>query len=194
MKLLGISGGPTQSSRTLAAVSKTLEFAKTYDQSVDAEALNLSEYSIQFCDARDPAKYEGDAKLVIDKVINADALIIGTPMYRGTYTGILKNMFDLIPNDAMMGKPVGLIATGGTDHHFLALEHELKPILGFFLAHALPGVVYANNEHYSGKVLTSEDILEKLNQLATSIVNFERIIPDDKASILGAVGPTIKRE
>ncbi|WP_299521719.1 NADPH-dependent FMN reductase [Winogradskyella sp.] len=194
MRLLGVSGGPTQSSKTLLAVKTSLNYAKAYDETVETEVVNVSEYNVQFCDARDPAKYEGDSKLLIDKIISADALIFGTPMYRGTYTGILKNLFDLIPNDAILGKPVGLIATGGSDHHYLALEHELKPLLGFFLAIVLPGVVYANNQHYTNGELSSDEIKDKLKQLGTSIVNFHRMMPDDKYSIIGALGPTIKRK
>ncbi len=192
MRLLGLSGG--LSLKTLVAIEKALKFAKQYDGTVDVEALNIGEYDVQFCDGRDPAKYEGDSKLVIDKIVEADAILVGTPMYRGTYTGLLKNVFDLIPNDALLGKPVGLIATGGSDHHYLAIEHELKPIMGFFLAHVLPGGVYANNEHYSNNDLVSEDILERLDQLARSIVNFAKIIPSDRLSIVGALGPTIYRK
>jgi MsuE subfamily FMN reductase len=192
MKLLGLSGGLSQ--KTLVAIEKALDFAYQYDDSITIEALNIGEYNVQFCDGRDPSKYEGDSKLIIDKIIEADALIIGTPMYRGSYTGLLKNVFDLIPNDALMGKPIGLIATGGSDHHYLALEHELKPILGFFNAHAIPGCVYANNTHYSERDLVDPDILDRLGQLAKSVVNFERIIPTDKTSIVGALAPTIYRK
>ncbi|MDW3094641.1 MAG: NADPH-dependent FMN reductase [Gammaproteobacteria bacterium] len=194
MKLLGISGGPTQSSKTLIAVNTALNYAHNYDSSIDIETLNVSQFNVQFCDARDPSQYEGDARVLIDKIINADAYIIGTPMYRGTYTGILKNLFDLIPNESMIGKPVGLIATGGSDHHYLALEHELKPLLGFFLAIVLPGVVYANNNHYSQGNISSDEIMMKLQQLGESVVNFQKILPDDKLSIIGALGPTIKRQ
>lgn len=192
MKLLGISGGVSQ--KTFVAIGKALDYAYQYDNSIDIEVLNVGELDIQFCDGRDPAKYEGDSRLLIDKIIDADALIFGTPMYRGTYTGLLKNVFDLIPNDALVGKPVGLIATGGSDHHYLALEHELKPLLGFFLAHAIPGSVYATNDHYSNKDLVSQDVLDCLKDLAESIVNFARILPDDKTSLIGPRMPTISRK
>lgn len=192
MKLLGVSGGLSR--KTLIAIKKALDFAKRYDNTVETEAISLNEYDIQFCDARDPDKYEGDARLVIDKFVEADALLLGTPMYRGTYTGLLKNMFDLIPNAALLGKPVGMIATGGSDHHYLALEHEMKPLLGFFYAHVIPGSVYANNSHYSELDLVDEGILEQLDQLGRAIVNFARIIPDDKLSIVGPLGPSIQRK
>ena len=192
MNLLGVSGGLSR--KTLIAVEKALEFAKRHDSSIDIEAVSISDLNVQFCDARDPAKYEGDSKLIIDKIVNADAVVFGTPMYRGTYTGLLKNVFDLIPNDALLGKPVGLIATGGSDHHYLALEHELKPLLGFFYVHVVPGHVYANNSHYSDNDLVDEDILEKLNLLGQAIVNFARLMPDDKESIIGPMGPSIQRK
>ncbi len=194
MKLLGISGGPTQSSKTLLAVNTALGFACKHDSNIEIETLNISQFNVQFCDARDPSKYEGDARILIDKIIDADAYIIGTPMYRGTYTGLLKNVFDLIPNEAMIGKLVGLIATGGSDHHYLALEHELKPLLGFFLAIVLPGVVYANNAHYSQGEIGSEELMVKLQQLGESVVNFNKILPIDRLSIIGALGPSIKRQ
>ena len=44
----------------------------------------------------------------------ADAYIIGTPIYRGAYTGSLKNLLDQVPVEALMGKVAGLIATGGS--------------------------------------------------------------------------------
>lgn len=194
MKLLGLSGGPTNSSKTLLAVNTAVEFAYNYQTNINIEVLNISQFDVQFCDARDPATYQGDTRALIDKIIGADAYIIGTPIYRGTYTGILKNMFDLIPNDAMFGKPVGLIATGGSDHHYLALEHELKPLLGFFLSIVLPGVVYANNDDYSNGKIASEELLMKLQQLGQSVVNFQNILPVDKQNIIGANGPGIKRQ
>ncbi len=136
MKLLGLSGGMSQ--HTIVAIEKALEFAHKHDDSIAIEALNINDCDIQYCDGRNPSEYGGDAKLVIEKIINADALIIGTPMYRGSYTGRLKNVFDILPNDALMGKPVGLIATGGSDHHYLALEQELRPLLIFFYAFVIP--------------------------------------------------------
>ncbi len=192
MKLLGLSGGLSQ--QTIIAIEKALDFAYQYDNSISIEALNISEYNVQYCDGRDPAKYEGDAKLVIDKITEADALLIGTLMYRGSYTGMLKNVFDIIPNDALLGKPVGLIATGGSDHHYLALEQELRPLLSFFYAFGIPGCVYASNEHYSERDLVSKDILDRLNQLAKSVVNLSRILPSDKTDIIGPMGPTMYKQ
>lgn len=189
MKLLGLSGSLTPRSKTLIAIEKAAEFAQ-YDSSVETEIISLRDFDIQFCDGRDPALYQGDTKQVIEKIKEADALIVGSPIYRGSYSGALKNVFDLIPNDALKGKVVGLIATGGTYHHFLAIEHQLKPLLGFFRAHIVPGSVYAHNHHYSDKTLVDSDVLQRLQDLGEDIVALQKRIGEE---YIGAGSPSIPR-
>lgn len=196
MKLLGLSGSPSKNanSRTLSAVNQVIAFAKEHNQSLQTETLNIRDLDIEFCDGREPALYEGDTKDLIEKIIAADALILGTPVYRGSYTGILKNVFDIIPNDALVGKPVGIVVTGSTQHHYLTIEHEIKPLLGFFHAHPLPGAVYVSREHYSENVLVDEGALERIHQLAIAIVEFSKLIPQDRNILVGASGPEIPWE
>ena len=196
MKLLGLSGSPARNaaSRTLNAVKQAVEYAHQQDASIQMDTINIRDLDIVLCDGRDPALYEGDTKTLIDKIVAADALILGTPVYRGSYTGILKNVFDVIPNDALVGKPVGIVVTGSTLHHYLAIEHEIKPLLGFFHAHALPGGVYLTPEHYNDNVLVDEGALERLNQLSTAIVQFITHMPNDKNLLSGASGPEIPWE
>ncbi len=196
MKLLGLSGSPTRNtaSRTLSSVKQAVEFAQQQDASIEMETINVRDLDIVLCDGRDPALYEDDTKTLIDKIVAADALILGTPIYRGSYTGILKNVFDVIPNDALVGKPVGIVVTGSTQHHYLAIEHEIKPLLGFFHAHALPGGVYLTREHFNDSVLVDEGALERLKQLSTAIVQFVKHVPNDRNLLAGASGPEIPWE
>lgn len=190
MDVLGISGSPSSPSKTALAVGVALRRAAQHD-GVTTELLDLRERDLVFSDGRDPAGYTGDTRAVIDRVLAADAYVVGTPMYRGGYTGRLKNLFDLLPNDALAGKPVGLVATGGTDHHFLALEHELKPLVGFFRAWAVPGAVYASNAHFSAGELVDDGVRDRLGELADAVVTFARRMPRAAA---GAAAPEIPRK
>ncbi|MFP5069544.1 NADPH-dependent FMN reductase [Pseudonocardia nantongensis] len=190
MDVLGISGSPSSPSKTVLAVEIALRRAAEHD-GVTAELLDLRDRDLVFSDGRDPGDYTGDTRAAIDRVVAADALVVGTPMYRGGYTGRLKNLFDLLPNDALAGKPVGLVATGGTDHHYLALEHELKPIVGFFRAWAVPGAVYANNTHFSAGELVDDGVRARLVDLADTVVTFARRMPRGAA---GAAAPDIPRK
>ena len=193
MKLLGICGSPSAQSRTLTAVEKTLAFAKEWDKSVSIEVIDIRDYDIPFCDSREPQLYKGDAKKIIAKIVDCNGLIVGTPLYRGSYTGILKNLFDIIPNNSIQGKPVGIIATGSTDHHYLSIEHIIKPLMGFFHAHVIPGAVYINHRHFIEDELIDEGILTRLNELTKAVVEFTRQLPPDLFNLVGPPGPEIKK-
>lgn len=168
-----------------------IEHVRATSPAVSAEALSLCDWDLQQCDGRDPSLYTGDTRRMIDTVVEADALVFGTPMYRASYTALLKNLFDVIPNDALRGKPVGLVATGGTDHHYLAIEHELKPLMGFFDAYVVPGSVYLNNQHYADGALVAEDALRSLRGLGVGVVEFAKRIPRD---LIEVSRPNIPRQ
>jgi FMN reductase len=183
VRLLAVCGSPRSHSKTLLALETAVQHARAVVPRVSAEVLALGDRDVAMCDGRDPALYDGDTGKVIDEVVVADALLVGTPMYRGTYTGLLKNLFDVLPNHALRGKPVGLVATGGTDHHYLAIEHGLKPVVGFFDGYVVPGSVYANNEHYADGALVAEDIRDSLARLANRVVEFAQRVPRDLVDV-----------
>lgn len=62
-------------------------------------------------------------------VAAADAVVVGSPVFKATYTGLLKVFIDLLPMDALHGKPVLPLLTGGSTAHVLALDYGLKPLL-----------------------------------------------------------------
>jgi MsuE subfamily FMN reductase len=191
MKIVGLTGSLTSSSKTFIAVDKALNFAKKHNPDIETIHLHLKDLSVDYCDGRDPSLYEADTKYLIDQITSADGYIIGSPIYRGTYTGALKNVFDLIPNDVLRGKVVGFIATGGTYHHYLALEHQFKPLAGYFKAHVIPGSVYIHNEHFVNKQLSNDEIIERLEALASDVVSLTSLI--DKR-FEGAHQPAIPRK
>jgi MsuE subfamily FMN reductase len=190
IKIVGISGSLSKLSKTELAVQKVLDFAQKQNEDVGTEIIPLSEYDLVFCDGRNPDLYIGDTLRVINKIKEADALIVGSPIYRGTFSGAFKNLFDLIPNDSLKGKVVGIVATGGSDHHFLAIEHQFKPLLGYFNAYVIPGGVYANNSHFKKGELVADDILERLENLATDTV---RLTESLQTNYAGPANPDIKR-
>ncbi|QDP41315.1 NADPH-dependent FMN reductase [Radiobacillus deserti] len=191
MKLVGLSGSLTPLSKTYITLAEALKFAGNYDETIQTELINLRDYEIQFCDGRDPAAYEGDTKKVIDQIVDADALLFGSPIYRGSISGVLKNVFDVIPNDSLRGKVVGFVATGGTYHHYLAIEHQLKPLAGYFKAHVVPGNVYAHNEHFENKQLVDEGIRSRLQELVISVV---QLTASTQGIATGAREPIIPRQ
>lgn len=62
-------------------------------------------------------------------VAEADGLVIGTPIYKAAYSGLLKSLLDLLPQYALAGKTVLPLATGGSTAHVLAIDYALRPVL-----------------------------------------------------------------
>ncbi|GIN97674.1 FMN reductase [Siminovitchia terrae] len=175
MKLLGISGTIT-GSKTGVVVRKTLEEVKQNYPDIEIELLDLKDYNVQFCDGRDPSTYTGDTKKVIDIVSSADFYLIGTPIFQGSITGALKNLFDLIPPHVFRHKVMGFIATGGTYQHYLVVENQLKPIANYFRAYVAPGFVYVHNDHFDGNQIVDFDVLNRMSILGEEIVRMNRAL------------------
>lgn len=93
----------------------------------------------------------------------ADALIVGTPVYRASFTGLFKHFFDFVEQTALVDVPVLLAASGGSDRHALVLEHQLRPLFSFFQAQTLPIGVYATDRDFSPEyTVQSEQLSERI--------------------------------
>jgi FMN reductase len=74
-------------------------------------------------------------------VREADAIVVGTPVYKASFSGALKVFLDLLPQDGLAGKLVLPVATGGSPSHMLALDYALRPVLASLgPRHILPSI------------------------------------------------------
>ncbi|MEV7285625.1 FMN reductase [Streptomyces sp. NPDC093252] len=89
----------------------------------------------------------------LDAVIGADGLIVVTPVFTASYSGLFKSFFDVLDKDALDGKPVLIAATGGTARHSLVLDHALRPLFSYLRAAVVPTGVYAASEDWGAEGL-----------------------------------------
>src|SRR5579871_2662326 len=120
MLIVGVAAGIGQSWHTRLLVEAVLAAAKGAD--VQTTLLDLSQASIDFAANKPAEEYSAATQHAIALAGQAAGFVFGSPIYRATYTGVLKNFFDLMPVDAMLGKVAALVATGGSAHHYLALD------------------------------------------------------------------------
>ena len=105
------------------------------------------------------------------RIESAALLIVATPVYKGSYTGHFKHLFDLIDAQALKGKPVALAATGGGERHALVVEHQLRPLFAFFQANALPTAVYAAQNDFDAGGVGSPGLRQRIDDLAAEIAH-----------------------
>lgn len=183
-KLLGINGSLTPPpSRSRIILDLALAGARAYDASVETQVLELRDFALEFCDGRATDQYNSDTQRALALVAEADAYLVATPVYRASYTGALKNFFDLIPNDPrgsdpLRGKVVGLLASGGSDHHYLVLEHQLRPLIAFFGACTPARTIYASPRDFNARKEVQGKLVEELTHLGREIIVQARLLAD----------------
>ena len=88
-------------------------------------------------------------------VAAADGLVVVTPVFSASYSGLFKTFFDVLDPGALDGKPVLVAATAGTARHSLVLEHALRPLFAYLHAVVVPTGIFAATEDFAGTDLDS---------------------------------------
>lgn len=108
-----------------------------------------------------------EALHVVEAIEQSDILVVTTPVYKGSYTGLFKHLIDFVDMNALVGRPVVLGATGGGQRHALVVEHQLRPLFGFFSALTVPTAIYADDKSFEGHVQTDPGVLARIELAAT---------------------------
>ena len=167
VQVLGLAGSITAPSRSGALVARVLEILAAAGRT--GELIQLTDLPADALLGRrkDPA---------LDRALglasSAVILVLGTPIYRASYTGQLKAFFDLLPRDALAGSVSGLIASGAIAEHALAIDHELRPLVASLAGLSAARSVYvtdADLESFpAGPLPASVD--ERLHALAAELL------------------------
>ncbi len=119
-----VVGNPNPASRTLqiaAGLADRLSARICADQ---IETIDLAEF------AQDMFSWPNVALSgALDRVASSDLLIVASPVYKGTYTGLLKAFFDRYPTDGLAGTTAIPVMSAGSPLHGLAAEVGLRPLL-----------------------------------------------------------------
>jgi FMN reductase len=110
---------------------------------------------------------------VLAALCTSDVVLVATPIYRATYSGLLKVFFDLLPNAALAGKVAIPIASGGSLGHQLALDHGLRPLLSSVGAVVVATGIYASPEQFSDGEPDST-VLERIARAVTEALSLAR--------------------
>ncbi|RCG27979.1 FMN reductase (NADPH) [Sphaerisporangium album] len=134
--VLSISGSPSPISRTARLLRHLdVRLAAQGHHVIPLDVRLLPSEALIGADFDHPAVIE--ARTLLER---ADGIVIGTPVYKAAYSGLLKCLLDLLPQYAMAGKTVLPLATGGTTAHVLAIDYALRPVLSSMgAAHIVQG-------------------------------------------------------
>src|SRR5688500_14039503 len=89
-----------------------------------------------------------DVDAALQAVAAARFIVVATPVYRASFSGLLKVFFDLFPQDALAGKVAIAVATGAGPAHALVVDHALRPLLASVGALVVPTGVYGTDSEF----------------------------------------------
>jgi FMN reductase len=161
VRVLGLSGNVKSPSRTSALVGSVLgsimaRFGADVRQIDMVDAAPILFRALR-ADQLDEAGQE-----IVRAVESADVLVVGSPVYRASYSGALKHLFDLVHFESLIGKPVILAATGGTPLHGLMIDHQLRPLFAFFKTLTLPTSVYGLESDFTAHAISNPEIRKRI--------------------------------
>jgi len=164
LNVVALSGGTWRPSRTLVLTQALLD-ELTNHLPIQATLIELGDIARPLGGALSRQELPAEVEAQLRAIEQADLLIVAAPVYRGSYPGLLKHLFDLVDLNALINTPVLLAATGGSERHALVLDHQLRPLFSFFQALTLPIGVYATEADFTDYQITSE-LLKARIQLA----------------------------
>jgi len=159
--VIGVSGSPKSASRSRAL----LELALAALERQGAGPSRLIDLAKLPADALLGRREDPEVADAIQGVLDAGIVVVSTPIYRATYSGLLKVFFDLFPPEALARKIAMPIATGGGAAHLLAIDHGLRPLLASVGALIVSTGVYGTDAQFRAGV-PDADLVNRVERAA----------------------------
>jgi FMN reductase len=136
--IVTIAGSPSSNSRSAALLASARQTIAC--QGFESAAINVRDLPPEDLIY---GRFESPAvQAAIGLVRAARGVIVATPIYKASLSGVLKTFLDLLPTQALAGKLVLPIATGGSPLHALAIDYALNPVLGALGAQHVLNSIY----------------------------------------------------
>ncbi len=177
LHVLAICGSLREHSYTRLGLERALEAAES--SGVSTELLDLREWELPLFDADIETADAGDAAEFAARVRAADAIILGSPMYHGSYSSPLKTALDYCGFDEFADKTVGLLAVSGGAFPVTALDH-MRSVCRALNAWVLPheAAIARPQSAFDGTEFADERLEERVATLGRRVVQYANIEPD----------------
>ncbi|WP_254864615.1 NADPH-dependent FMN reductase [Halovivax gelatinilyticus] len=188
--ILAVSGSLRDESYTRTALKYVL--AAAADAGAETDLLDLREYDLPLYDP--DVDEQGDETEVRRRVRDADALVLGTPVYHGSYSGALKNFHDYCGKDDYEHTTVGLLATAGGGSFGPTLDHlrsTVRGVHGWVVPNQV-GIRNARNQFVDdpnaidGRAVRDSSLEDRFERLGETLVAYAYIDPTQVAESASA--------
>lgn len=161
LRVVAVSGSLHEPSKTTALLRGILDELGEHVP-IRSHVIELTQIGPDLAGALSRSEVSTVVEEELRRIENADVLVVASPVYRASFTGLFKHLFDFVEQYSLVDKPVLLAATGGGERHALIIEHQMRPLFGFFQALTLPIGVYASDTDFTNYRITSDAVRERI--------------------------------
>lgn len=158
-KVVVISGGlgTPSSTRVLSddIIARLTESLENHGETLEATVVELRELAHPITDAMLTGFPTGRLADVVEQVEAADALVVVSPTFSASISGLVKSFFDILEPGTLSRKPVLLAATGGTERHSLMIDFAMRPLFSYLGALPVRTGIYAATSDFGGPTAAS---------------------------------------
>ncbi|WP_345752883.1 CE1759 family FMN reductase [Microbacterium rhizophilus] len=116
-----------------------------------AEAFELRDYAHDITNNLLAGFAPPELEIMLTRIATADALIVVTPIFSTSYSGLFKSFIDILDRESLTGKPVLIGANAGTARHSLAIDYAIRPLFAYLHAEPVSTGVFAASSDWGGK-------------------------------------------
>lgn len=174
-KVVAVCGSMRDESHTRTALKHVLDAAA--EAGAETELIDVRKYTLPVFDPdeEEPA----DAVEIKRKIREADSVVLGSPVYHGSYSSAFRNVHDYCGFDEFEDTTVGLLAVAGGGSYASTLDHmriTVRGVHGWVLPHQV-GIRKAYEQFENGEFV-DDDLEERTRKLGTQATKYAFITPD----------------
>jgi NAD(P)H-dependent FMN reductase len=180
-KIVAVCGSRRDGSYTRKSLRIVLDAAREAGAETDLIDLGAVDLPLYHPDEDE----QGESARLTRLVREADGVVLGSPVYHGSYSSTFRNFHDYCSKDEYEDTAVGLVATAGGGSYGATLEHMRSTVRGVH-GHVVPEQVGVRGAYdvYEGDELTDEGVRRRLESLAESVVDAaERLAAEPRSAV-----------
>ncbi|SHL49034.1 NADPH-dependent FMN reductase [Haladaptatus paucihalophilus] len=173
--VVAVCGSMRDGSHTRTALKHVLDAAA--EAGAETELIDVREYDLPIFDPDE--EMPEDAEEITRKIREADSVVLGSPVYHGSYTSAFRNVHDYCSFDEFEDTTVGLLAVAGGGSYGSTLDHmriTVRGVHGWVLPHQV-GIRKAYDQFENGE-FKDEDLEERTRKLGEQAAKYAFITPD----------------
>ncbi len=156
MQVTVVYGAPTPPGRLASATEHLAGALSSHSGDVVVRRIDLHAEPLAPMRSDWSAPLDPRNARAIETIDGSAAVVFGSPVYRASLPGVLKNLIDHLSVESLRDKPVGLVVVGARPHHYLGVDRHMRDILSWFGAVPLPTSVYLTHDDFENEQLRDQ--------------------------------------